>query len=182
MNVNVKCAHSSENIEFPCSLPVGNLIDRTWFDWQKTPHNYLWLFPSQSTDLFNFMPPSCPPLMFLLPAPDCGLWVLRKGRDGLWARRQGLFEATAAYAGLCCLPLTHVFISPPPPSFFSSFISLSLPPTHTLTLTQFCSWLCQGPLCTNDPANYIFKVFGSCENSLGLTVKCGGGGGREEGV
>lgn len=30
------------------------------------------------------------------------------------------------------------------------------------------------PYCTNDPANYVFKVFGSCENSFRLVVEGGG--------
>lgn len=73
-----------------------------------------------------------------------------------------------------CLPLSHVFIScprytPRPPSA-----------PHKLTRTRSCPrW---GPHCTNDPANYVFKVFGSCENSFGLAVEGGGGGWGEEGV
>lgn len=35
------------------------------------------------------------------------------------------------------------------------------------------------PRGTNDPANYVFKVFGSCENSFGLAVEGGGGSWRE---
>ena len=31
--------------------------------------------------------------------------------------------------------------------------------------------LAGAPSCTNDPANYVFKVFGSCENSVGLAWK-----------
>lgn len=74
-------------------------------------------------------------------------------------------------ARLCPTSLSRLHILPPHPP--------SAP--HKLTRTRSCPR--RGPCCTNDPANYVFKVFGSCENSFGLAVEGGGGGwGGEEGV
>lgn len=54
---------------------------------------------------------------------------------------------------------------------------LVLPPRPPQTHTDTGPCPRRGPRRTNDPANYVFKVFGSCENSFRLAVEGGGGGG-----
>lgn len=112
-------------------------------------------------------------VMFLLSAPTCGLWVLRKGRGGLWRWQQPSLSGATAMNACLCLPLSYIFISCP---HYTPH-----PPSAPHKLTQTCSCPHRGPRCTNDLANYVFKVFGSCENSFGLAVEGGGGSWEEEG-
>lgn len=107
--------------------------------------------------------------MFLLFAPTCGLRVLRKGRGGLWRWRQPSLSGGPQ-------PWMHVFVV----HALSRLQILPLLPSSSCLCTPTSSrWLAHtlagAPFSTNDPANYVFRVFGSCENSFGLAVEGGGG-------
>lgn len=86
------------------------------------------LFPLSSS--LSSCPP-CRPVMFLLSAPTCGLWVLRKGRGRLWRCRQPSLSGATGMNARLCPPLSHVFISCPP---LHSSSSLCPPQTYTDTL------------------------------------------------
>lgn len=59
----------------------------------------------------------------------------------------------------------HVSLTSSYPVHAAPQQSLCPPHSHTQALSS------GPPYCTNDPANYVFKVFGSCENSFGLAVE-----------
>lgn len=101
---------------------------------------------------------------------------LRKGRGG------PLKTPTAKFVrgrGDECTPLSatlsRLHILPPlapPPSPVPHLLSAP----HHLTRKRSRRG---PPYCTNDPANYVFKVFGSCENSFGSAVEGGRAVGEE---
>lgn len=73
--------------------------------------------------------------------------------------------------------LTASYPSTPRPPLPPLYPIFCLPPT-----ISHASALVGGPpYCTNDPANYVFKVFGSCENSFGSAVEGGRAVGEERG-
>lgn len=145
------------------------------------PLSHLQLFPSQITDLVTFaslltlpspIPPPHHPVMFLLSAPTCGPWVFEE------RQRWPLKTATAKFIrghGNECTPLSMSL---------SRLHILCTQPPNNLSAPTFlhANALVGAPHCTNDPANYVFKVFGSCENSFGLAVEGGGAVGGVEGA
>lgn len=141
------------------------------FTASPSPPSHLQLFPSQITDLVTFASlltlssPSPPPTRYgSLLCPN--LWPL-----GFWGKAEVAFEDGDGQVcsgqwmhAFVCVPLTSSYPAPPP----CSPSSLCPPQSHTQTLSS------GPPYCTNDPANYVFKVFGSCENSFGLALEGGG--------
>lgn len=67
----------------------------------------------------------------------------------------------------------------PHPTLVLTFPPHPLTNSHGHARTHASASIPPPPRGTNDPANYVFKVFGSCEYSFGLAVE--GGGGQLEG-
>lgn len=141
------------------------------------PLSHLQLFPSQITDLVTFaslltLPSPNPPSPCYV-SPFCpNLWPL-----GFWGKAEVAFEDGdgQVYSGpqQWMHAFVHVSLTSSYPVRAAPQQSLSPPHSHTQTLSS------GPPYCTNDPANYVFKVFGSCENSFGLAVEGGGAVGEQ---
>lgn len=146
-----------------------------------SPVTHLVTFASLLTPLSNLSYPplsSLPPcrlVMFLLSAPTCGFWV--------WGKAEVAFEDGDSQVCLGPKPWMQPFVRVPRKSLYAApqlHSSLTLFHPNKLTWTRSCPR--RGPHRTNDPANYVFKVFGSCENSFELVVVGGRGCRGEEGV
>lgn len=96
--------------------------------------------------------------------------------SGFWGKAEVAFEDGNSQVCPGPQPWMNVFVS--------LFLTSSHPAPTILVILPLLphkitrAWSCPhwGPCCTNDPTNYVFKVFGSCENSFGLAVEGWEGG------
>lgn len=137
----------------------------------------------------HFLHPAICPLTFFPNFPPCyvsplfpNLWPPGFEERQRWPLKKAAAEFVWGHShewmSLLFAVLLHLHIlPPPPPPCFTQY-----PPSAPHNLTPRHSCPCWGPLCTNDPANYVFKVFGSCETASGVSGGRWRGGWRGEGV
>lgn len=119
------------------------------------------------TNMSRFPPTTQPFPLSLHVALLCFSFLPQPVASGFWGKAEMAFEDGDSQVCPGPQPWMHAFVQ-----LSHVFISCPCCTPHPLSaphkLTRTCSCPHWGPQCTNDPANYVFKVFGSCENSFGL--------------